>query len=112
MLADTYKTLQEQGKPLAIVFISSDRDEAAFNEYHDSMPWLAMPYGERELKAGLSNLFGVRGIPTLILLKRDGTLVTADGREAASYGADCFPWDEAACERGKAAWSGSVPKAL
>ena len=33
-----------------IVFISSDREEKAFDEYFDSMPWLALPYAERELK--------------------------------------------------------------
>ena len=33
-----------------IVFISSDRDEDSFDEYFDSMPWLALPYQERDLK--------------------------------------------------------------
>lgn len=44
----------------------------------------------------------MRGIPTLVLLKPDGSLITKDGREAVSYGPDFFPWDEAARERGAA----------
>lgn len=35
---------------LEIVFVSSDRDEDSFDEYFDSMPWLALPYSEREVK--------------------------------------------------------------
>ena len=38
-----------------IVFISSDRDEDSFDEYFDSMPWLALPYQERDLKVKIHN---------------------------------------------------------
>jgi len=43
----------------------------------------------------------VRGIPTLVLLKPDGTLITKGGREAADYGAEYFPWGPEDMQRGK-----------
>ena len=35
---------------LEIVFVSSDRDEDTFDEYFDSMPWLCLPYNEKDIK--------------------------------------------------------------
>jgi len=32
-LAHVYKALQEKGKPFEIIFVSSDQDQEAFNEY-------------------------------------------------------------------------------
>mmetsp|Transcript_15356 Transcript_15356/g.19193 ORF Transcript_15356/g.19193 Transcript_15356/m.19193 type:complete len:102 (+) Transcript_15356:593-898(+) len=33
---DSYKKLKNQGKEFEVVFVSSDRSEADFNEYHSS----------------------------------------------------------------------------
>ena len=33
-----------------IVFVSSDRDEKSFNEYFAEMPWLALPFENRDKK--------------------------------------------------------------
>ena len=53
-----------------VVFVSSDRDEAAFDEYYASMgdDWLALPFADRDAKAALSKLFAVTGIPSLVLV--------------------------------------------
>lgn len=76
-LAKAYKERQTN---VEVVFISSDRDEAAFEEYFADMPWLALPYVAREKKDELSKTFEVRGIPTLIILDAEGNLVTRNGR--------------------------------
>merc|ERR1711976_652648 len=64
-LVKTYNKLKEAGKPFEIIFASSDRDEASFKEYFETMPWLALPFADREKKEQLSKLFGVNGIPSL-----------------------------------------------
>ena len=53
-LAEAYKGLVAGNKPIEIVFVSSDRDEAAFSEYFGEMPWLALPYSARDKKNELS----------------------------------------------------------
>merc|ERR1712093_773891 len=65
---------------MEIVFVSSDRDQASFEEYAKEMPWLALPYNKRDEKDALSKAFGVSGIPSLVVLNPDGTVVTTDGR--------------------------------
>ena len=69
---------------MEIVFISSDRDENSFKEYHRSMPWLTLPFNARQLKDSLSMKYGVRGIPMLVILdaqKKGATVITPDGRD-------------------------------
>ena len=94
-LAEIYKDLVAAGKSLEIVFVSSDRDEKAFDDYFTEMPWLALPYAERKLKATLSKKYKVQGIPTFVIVDGEtGELITKDGRSAVmedQKGAK-FPW--------------------
>merc|ERR1711934_1100299 len=79
MLAEKFsKTAEANG--IAVVFVSSDRDQAAFDQYYDEMPWYALLFSERDLKQKLSEKYGVRGIPTLVVLDDKGELVTVEGR--------------------------------
>jgi len=82
-LASIYSNLKRAGKNFEVIFISSDREEGSFNEYFQTMPWLAMPYGALpDYQGALSQKYGVRGIPCLILLDRQGNLLDQDGRSA------------------------------
>merc|ERR1711972_1160682 len=56
------------------------RDEKSFNDYYKEMPWLALPYAKRAEKELLSDSFGVSGIPSFVVLRPDGTVLTTDGR--------------------------------
>jgi len=94
-LAEAYKGLVATGKSFEIVFVSSDREESAFDEYFAEQPWLALPYRERKLKAALSKKYKVSGIPSLIILDGEtGELITKDGRSVLmeDVKGDNFPW--------------------
>lgn len=72
------------------MFASSDKDDAAFAAYFKEMSFdLAVPYGTRPSCGS-----DVRGIPTLKLFRRDGSLVTADARSkvSADPSGAAFPW--------------------
>jgi len=80
-LAERYNSLKEAGAKVEVIFCSSDRDEDAFKDYFGEMPWLALPFSKRELKGELSSMFGVSGIPTLVICNKDGTKFNSEGRE-------------------------------
>jgi thiol-disulfide isomerase/thioredoxin len=101
LLAKCYTELKEAGKKFEVVFVSSDRDEESFKEYMSEMPWVVLPFSEKNLKEDLSGIFEVGGIPTIVLLKPDGTLLPANGREAVTYGSEFFPWGPEEMKRGK-----------
>ena len=42
-LVKVYNELKKTRSDMELVFVSSDRDEAAFHEYFAGMPWLALP---------------------------------------------------------------------
>jgi nucleoredoxin len=69
---------------MEIIFVSSDRDEASFSEYFAEMPWLSLPFENREAKSLLSKACNCEGIPHLAVFNADGSLVTEDGRAAVT----------------------------
>jgi len=83
-----------KAKNLEIIFVSSDRDQASFAEYYGTMPWLAIPQGDKR-KAALSKRFGVQGIPSFVLVDgATGETINSNARgmvSADNTGAD-FPW--------------------
>jgi thiol-disulfide isomerase/thioredoxin len=94
-LAEAYTAIVGNGKSLEIVFVSSDLDEAAFASYYKEMPWLALPFAERELQQKLSEQFKVSSIPSLILLDgMTGEVISEDGRTVIIHdpAGKGFPW--------------------
>lgn len=67
-LSEAYTKMKAERDDFELVFVSSDRDENAFNEYFDTMSFCALPYEHREAKATISKIFKIQGIPTLIML--------------------------------------------
>ena len=79
-----------------IVWVSRCRDVQSYGQFFAHMPWIALPpqeaMGERGEK--LSKLYGVKGIPTLVLLDDFGDVINKDGRnmipkDKTGIG---FPW--------------------
>jgi len=93
--AENYKALKAAGKKVEIIFASSDKDEAAFNEYHAEMPWKALPYSERDKKASLAKRYKCQGIPHLVFVDpKTWETITLNGRggiSSASFIED-FPY--------------------
>merc|ERR1719197_2192009 len=92
-LAEWYKNDLSK-KNFEIIFVSSDRDQAAFDGYLSEMPWLALPFSDRKRKAMLSDMFDVEGIPTFAIVGPDGKTINAEGRSAVSADPEGkeFPW--------------------
>ena len=95
MLIDFYKHHSKE-KNFEFIFISSDRDERAFNEYYKEMPWLALEYSERKKKEELAKLFQITGIPTILLLDGDSAnIICTDARDYIQHRdqrGEHFPW--------------------
>ena len=92
VLVNTANELKEAGKPFEIVFVSSDRTPDVMLAYMRDykMPWLALPHGDARARE-LSQRFGIRGIPALIVIDGEGNTLSTNGRnEVASQGAKAF----------------------
>jgi nucleoredoxin len=93
VLSDWVAKNRGKGK-FEVVFVSSDKEQSAFDEYHRSMTFPALAYENRALKDQLSKKFGVQGIPTLVVLSPEGEVITKDGRSGVMSDPQCekFPW--------------------
>ena len=81
VLAAWYSKAREEGANFELVFVSSDNDVGQYSEYTSEMPWLALPFDEAQTSANLLNeMFGVRGIPHLVALNPDLTVLNGDAR--------------------------------
>ena len=79
VLRDFYQEVKEMG--VEVVFVSADSSEkemvAYMKEAHGD--WLATQH-ESAVSKLLDEKYGITGIPTLVVCKKDGTLVTKEGR--------------------------------
>ncbi|RZC46333.1 hypothetical protein C5167_039286 [Papaver somniferum] len=94
-LASVYNSLRDKKLDFEIVFISLDRDEEGYLSCCESMPWLALPYGDEMVKV-LLRYFNVQAIPSLIIIGPDGKTVTKEGRNLINLHLDmAYPFTEA-----------------
>ncbi|CAN0847952.1 Probable nucleoredoxin 2 [Linum grandiflorum] len=81
-----------------VVFVSNDRDQDGFESYFAQMPWLALPFGDPNIKT-LAKHFDVQGIPCLVILGPDGKTITTNGRSLINlYQDSAFPFTESKVE--------------
>eukprot|EP01062_Namystynia_karyoxenos_P082083 TRINITY_DN9177_c0_g1_i1.p1 TRINITY_DN9177_c0_g1~~TRINITY_DN9177_c0_g1_i1.p1 ORF type:complete len:1346 (+),score=269.57 TRINITY_DN9177_c0_g1_i1:92-4129(+) len=89
LLKPFYTAYKKLNPDFEVVFVSSDRSqreaEAYFRGQHGD--WLMMPYSDSRNQA-LSQRFGASGIPTLVVLAPDGSVITTNGRKQTSKGAE------------------------
>jgi thiol-disulfide isomerase/thioredoxin len=97
-----YDSAKEAKKDVEIVYISSDKDQGAFDDYLKKMDWLALPYEKcrKDLLKPLEKRFDVSGVPSVVLLNRiDGShleleVMTTNGRDLIGKDPKAvkFPW--------------------
>ncbi|XP_020915015.1 probable nucleoredoxin 1-2 [Exaiptasia diaphana] len=85
MLKDCYEDLE--GKPLAIVFVSSDRSKEEMDSYYKEShgEWYRAQHGS-ELANKLKENCNVRGIPTLAVVDGDGNMLDQSARSDVETG--------------------------
>ena len=95
-LAEMYSAMVEAGrKDVEIIFVSCDRDEKTFTEYHNTMGFAAFPFQATEIKQSLMEALQVSGIPTLATVDLEtGAVITKEGRNKATSDkkGESFPW--------------------
>ena len=62
-----------------VVYVSCDVDEEGFTKHFDEMPWLAVPFADRQRASRLRAALGVNSTPSVVLLDGGGTAL---GEEA------------------------------
>ena len=78
-LINFYEVANKTNKQIEIIFVSSDKSEAEFNEYFGTMPWLSIPFKDESIQ-NLKETFEIMGIPTFLVFNSDGKLIDGKAR--------------------------------
>jgi nucleoredoxin len=113
MLIEFHNVLKEEvasSHGLEIVFVSSDRSDAEFQQYYKKMPFKAMPFSNRDLAQRAKSLFGVRGIPSLVVIDSlSGRIVVSPDESRREVHQAC-QFGEKGIERLFNSWLDKVPE--
>ena len=92
-LASVYRKLKTKNTSMEVIFVSMDQAEEEYTEYLSEMPWPALKLGDSRIQELVESV-GVEGLPTLVTVKRDGTVVNKDAKEVADddEAGGLFPW--------------------
>jgi len=91
------KLTKEDNQSFEIVFISSDENEDGFQKCLKTMPWLALPFADRFKKGKLSRMYGVNGIPSLVMIDpKTGQAINPDAKRKILDDKtwENFPWKQ------------------
>jgi nucleoredoxin len=95
VLKDLYQKLKarENVEDFELVFCSMDKTDAEYNSYTSDMPWYCLPHTS-PVMGKLANQYGAQGIPHLVILDKDGTVLQQDGVGEVSIDSEGtnFPW--------------------
>ena len=79
---------------MEIIFVSLDRAEAEFKRYHQTMPWAAVPFDAASLRETLKTTLKIGGIPALVTVSQDGSILNHNARSAFMRDPIKCPWPE------------------
>jgi len=112
MLAEMYDHLSESNPihGLEIVFVSGDRDEESFRHYYQTMPWKAIPFDQLQfVKQALNMTYGVRGIPSFVVLDAVSGEVVVSAKESRKEVVTACRGGELRIEAMLQSWLGRLP---
>ncbi|KAI4385170.1 hypothetical protein MLD38_003225 [Melastoma candidum] len=93
-LTEAYNDIKNKDDTFEIIFISRDHDQASFDDYFSTMPWLAFPFGDPR-HPFLLKKYRISGIPSAVVINPNGQTVTKEARALLTiYGAAAYPFTE------------------
>lgn len=128
MLKSFYESVNGGGANFQIVFVSSDKSEGEAREYfkNDHGDWLLLDFSQKD---GLGEKYGVKGIPSLVVIDSAGNSIAPDARDqvgstaekgdaaamkavVAEWAKHCGDWRETAGESLGGAYVAGSPEAM
>jgi nucleoredoxin len=91
LLVEWYKSANRPNN-VEVVFIPVNEEEGPFKKYHEKMPWPAVHVHDSDLIEQFSDNFQVDGVPTLIAVGADGSVITKDGVGKVMKAPSGYPW--------------------
>jgi len=91
VLEDVWNAWSSNQLPIQMVLVSGDKDPIAAYQYYNKMSFCMLDFNNDQRKSFLSQKYGVSGIPSLVVVAKDGSTVSSNGvQEVKQNGYTCF----------------------
>ncbi|KAF0688576.1 Aste57867_19821 [Aphanomyces stellatus] len=80
VLGAKYEKLKAVHPEFEVLYVSSDRTQAEFDATFGEMPFLGLPFADRDMKTALVEHFRVPWLPFLVFVNAHGDVLERDGR--------------------------------
>ncbi|XP_047741160.1 nucleoredoxin [Hyalella azteca] len=99
-LVEAYTSIKENGHRFEVFFVSADRSAESYQQQQTAMPWPSVAWACRQQRQELAAALQVGGIPSLVLLGPDDTVLTHNGRAHVVRYLQYpeFPWTDESVE--------------
>ena len=81
-----YDEVNKDGCAVEVIFVSDDRKEDHFERNFKKMPWYSVPFTQEQRIQTLKSKFSVIELPTLVVLDKNGKIVSHEGRQDVAKG--------------------------
>lgn len=96
-LIEIYNEAQEKGKKVEVVYVPLDVKQEQFEEFFETMPWCALPMGDRCVKTLCAKYrVSLANAPKVVIVSQNDQLVTEDGLKKLIAQPGAFPYTKSA----------------
>mmetsp|Transcript_85680 Transcript_85680/g.223294 ORF Transcript_85680/g.223294 Transcript_85680/m.223294 type:complete len:196 (-) Transcript_85680:244-831(-) len=92
ILEEAYTEIRKEhgSQALEMVLVPREKVQNDWREFHASMPWLSVPWGDPLINR-LKAHFKIERLPHLVILDKSGSVVSAKARGGSGFGFCCDP---------------------
>lgn len=84
ILSEFYTKVNTPKKQCEIIFCTFDETKIDFDGYYAKMPWLTIPFEDKDIVINLAKQFEIESIPTLVLINEKGIALSKNCRHEVS----------------------------
>ncbi|KAK1442642.1 hypothetical protein BgAZ_301600 [Babesia gibsoni] len=96
---DFTKTLEQiqeaaraSGRKFQVVYVNVDQKQVDGVDHFKNMPWYAIPFGDKKRISHLCQLYDITGIPSVVLVNSDGSVINDRALYLMAHKPNDFPW--------------------
>ena len=80
LLLEFYNEVNIENKIVEIIYVSRDKSKDEYEEETREFPWISLPFADHRIQK-LLDVHEIKGIPVLIVLKKNGEVATTTGKQ-------------------------------
>ncbi|GFE54538.1 apicoplast-associated thioredoxin family Atrx1, putative [Babesia ovis] len=91
-LARIQEAMRASGRKFQVVYVNVDQKQVDGVDHFKDMPWYALPFDDKSRVSQLCQLYDITGIPSVVLVNSDGTVINDRALYHMAHKPNDFPW--------------------